>query len=163
TARINGQLALVALTISPALLLISLLYRLRLRRQWHEVKKFETSAFSVVQEALAARRVVKAFGQEEREAARLMCRSGEGVRARLLQRARGAIAFRDVSFAYEQGRPVLQRVAFDIDPGSRVGLVGATGAGKTTLISLLTRFYDPTDGQILLDGVDLRDYKLADL
>jgi ATP-binding cassette subfamily B protein len=84
--------------------------------------------------------------------------------ARSLSRASGAVAFREVSFAYRQGeRPVLRDVSFEVEPGSRVGISGATGAGKSTLMNLLTRFYDPTSGQILLDGVDLRDYKLADL
>jgi len=83
--------------------------------------------------------------------------------ARAVTRASGAVEFRDVSFAYGPDRPVLQDVAFAIAPGTRLGVIGATGAGKTTLISLLTRFYDPTAGQILLDGVDLRDYKLDDL
>jgi ATP-binding cassette subfamily B protein len=57
----------------------------------------------------------------------------------------------------------LHELSFEIAAGTRLGIVGTTGAGKTTLVSLLTRFYDPTAGQILLDGVDLRDYKLADL
>jgi len=83
--------------------------------------------------------------------------------ARPVTRATGAVEFRGVSFAYGPDRPVLQDVSFAIAPGTRLGVVGATGAGKTTLISLLTRFYDPTGGQILLDGVDLRDYKLEDL
>jgi ATP-binding cassette, subfamily B, bacterial len=83
--------------------------------------------------------------------------------ARPIARATGAVAFEGVSFAYGSDRPVLSDVSFTIEPGTRLGVVGATGAGKTTLISLLTRFYDPTAGRILLDGVDLRDYKLADL
>jgi ATP-binding cassette subfamily B protein len=83
--------------------------------------------------------------------------------ARPLARAAGAVSFRNVSFGYEQGRAVLQDVSFEIGPGTRLGIVGTTGAGKTTLISLLTRFYDPAAGQVLLDGVDLREYKLADL
>ena len=83
--------------------------------------------------------------------------------AQPIARATGAVAFEGVSFAYGPDRPVLNDVSFVIAPGTRLGVVGATGAGKTTLISLLSRFYDPTAGQILLDGVDLRDYKLADL
>jgi ATP-binding cassette subfamily B protein len=83
--------------------------------------------------------------------------------ARALDRAAGALAFRGVSFRYEPGRPVLQEVSFEIRPGTRLGIVGASGAGKTTLISLLSRFYDPTAGQLLLDGIDVRDYRLADL
>jgi ATP-binding cassette subfamily B protein len=58
---------------------------------------------------------------------------------------------------------VLRDVSFELEAGARVGIAGATGAGKTTLVSLLTRFYDPTSGRILLDGVDLREYRIADL
>ena len=83
--------------------------------------------------------------------------------ARPLARAWGAMAFRNVSFAYDQNRPVLQDISFEIDSGTCLGIAGATGAGKTTLVNLLTRFYDPTVGEILLDGTDLRDYRLADL
>ena len=83
--------------------------------------------------------------------------------ARPLSRADGAVVFRNVSFAYDQGHPILQDISFAVPGGTRVGIAGETGAGKSTLVSLLTRFYDPTAGQILLDGVDVRDYKLADL
>jgi ATP-binding cassette subfamily B protein len=83
--------------------------------------------------------------------------------ARHLQRAEGAISFRKVCFAYPHNPPVLHDVSIHIEPGTCVGIEGTTGAGKTTLLSLLTRFYDPTAGEILLDGVDLRDYRLADL
>ncbi len=257
TARLDWQLALVALTITPILYVLTRVYRRRLRRQSREVKRIETSALGVVQEVLAAIRVVKAFGQEEREQARFVRHSSEGVRARIhltfveggfgllvgfvtalgtaavlylgvrhvqlglltlgslllimgylaqlytplktmsrkaaslqshlagaerafavldeapdvperpkarpLVRAAGAIVFRSVSFTYGQDQPVLQHISFEVPAGSRLGIAGATGAGKTTLMSLLTRFYDPTEGQILLDGVDLRDYQLADL
>ena len=257
TARIQWQLAAVGLAVSPALFLVSRAYRRRMRRQSREVKKFESSALAVVHEVLGAARVVKAFGQEDREGERFMHRSNEGMRARLrlvfseggygllvalitvasmgavlfigvrgiraqtltlgsfmmvwgylaqlyaplktiskkaatlqmhlagaerafalldespdvverpnarpLTRARGAMDFRNVSFAYENNRPVLQNISLAIEPGTSLGIAGATGAGKTTLVNLLTRFYDPTAGQILLDGVDLRDYKLADL
>jgi ATP-binding cassette, subfamily B, bacterial len=74
------------------------------------------------------------------------------------------IEFRHVSFRYPGAEHcVLQNVSFTIRPGTTVALVGENGAGKTTLIKLLTRFYDPTEGAILLDGRDLRDYDLADL
>src|SRR6266576_2696037 len=257
TLRIDWQLALVALGVSPPLFMLSRLYRPRMRRQSRQVKKLESSALAVVQETLGALRVVKAFGQESRETDRFVHRSTEGVAARIrmalmegrygmlvgltsalgtaavfffgvrhvvagvlttgelwmalryldklyeplktiskkaagiqsylasaerafalldeqpevperpnarpIGRARGAVAFRHVSFAYGPDRPVLHDVSCDIAQGTRLGIVGATGAGKTTLISLLTRFYDPTEGQILLDDVDLREYKLADL
>ena len=68
-----------------------------------------------------------------------------------------------MDFAYNGGRPVLNDVSLEINAGTRVGIAGTSGAGKTTFLNLLTRFYDVTAGQILLDGVDLRDYRLADL
>jgi ATP-binding cassette, subfamily B, bacterial len=83
--------------------------------------------------------------------------------AKPLSRALGAITFRNVSFRYQDDPPVLHDVGFDVPSGTRVGLVGRTGAGKTTLVSLLARLHDVTSGQILLDGVDVRDYKLDDL
>src|SRR5207302_2217554 len=83
--------------------------------------------------------------------------------ARPLARAGGVIAFRNVSFAYGDARPVLHDISFDIGLGTRLGIAGASGAGKSTLINLLTRFYDPTEGEVRLDGVDLRDFKLEDL
>jgi len=257
TAWLNWRLALVGLVISPAIILVSRAYRRRLRRQSRDVKKMESSALSVVQEVLGAARVVKAFGQEEREGNRFVERSNEGMRARLRQvstagsygllvalitalgtaavlyigvqdvnsgrltlgnlllvmgylgqlyaplktiskkmasmqnnlvgaerafalldespevvekpgalplaRARGAMEFCHVSFGYEKEHPVLREVSFAVEPGACLGIVGTTGAGKTTLMNLLTRFYDPTSGKILLDDVDLRDYRLADL
>lgn len=257
TARIDWQLALVALAISPILVGLIRVYRQRLRNQSREVRRLETSALSVVQEVLTAIRVVRAFGQESREEKRFVDESTNGMRARLrlalgeggfglvvnmttsigtatilfigvlhvqsgvltlgdlllimsyvvqlyeplrtigrqsvtlqrslasaerafalldedpdvierpnsrpISRARGELAFRNVTFAYDGDRPVLHDVSFEIRAGTRLGIAGATGAGKTTLVNLLSRFYDPTSGQIVLDGVDLRDYKLADL
>jgi ATP-binding cassette subfamily B protein len=257
TARIDWQLALVAVAITPALFFINQYYRRRFRTRWREVRNLETSALSVVQEVLGALRVVKAFGQEQRERERFHRRSGQGMWARLrltmveggfgmqvslltvigtaavlfmgvrhvqsgvltlgellmvmgyltqlydplktlsrraanmqskltsaervfsmldgapdvlerpnarpLGRARGEIEFRGVSFGYSGDRLVLHDVTFEVPPGTRVGIAGPTGAGKTTLVSLLLRLYDPTEGRILLDGVDLRDYRLADL
>ena len=257
TARLDGQLALVALAVSPPLFLLSRVYRPRMRRRSRRVKQLESSALAMVQETLGALRVVKAFGQEGREKDRLVRRLSEGMAARIrlallgggfglliglvtslgvaavlligvghvragvltlgqllmvlsylgqlydplktmsrkvaglqsylasaervfdflderadvperpharpLGRAAGSVTFQGVSFAYGPSRPVLHDVSFAVQPGTRLGIVGASGAGKTTLISLLTRFYDPTRGEIWLDGVDLRDYKLADL
>jgi ATP-binding cassette subfamily B protein len=77
-------------------------------------------------------------------------------------RAPGHIVFDDVSFAYA-AEPVLRNVSFDVRPGERVGIVGATGAGKSTLISLLLRFYDVTGGRILIDGIDSRRMDLREL
>jgi len=257
TARIDWQLAAVALVVAPVLFVASWTYSPRLRSQWRRVKEVESSAFAVIEEVLAAVRVVKAFGQEDHEEERYFRHASASVgahiratyaeegfglmvsltttlgtaavifigirhvqtgaltlgalllvvsylaqlyaplqslsksaatlqaslasaerafalldevpdvverpNARSVLRASGVVAFHKVSFAYNGGAPVLCEASFDIKPGTRLGIMGMTGAGKTTLISLLTRFYDPTAGQILLDGVDLRDYKLVDL
>jgi ATP-binding cassette subfamily B protein len=256
--QVDLALGLVALAVSPLLFVTSRIYRRRLRRQSSEAKALESSALSVAQEVLAALRVVKAFGQEDREQERFVERSSQGMRARirlaflegafallvglvtalgtgavlfigirhvqsraltlgelllvmgyltqlyaplktvskkvadlqswlasaerafslldevqdvperpdarpLSHRASGALAFHDVSFAYADRFPVLRDLSFDIDPHTRLGIAGLTGSGKTTLVSLLVRFYDPTAGHVLLDGLDLRDHKLADL
>ena len=255
--KINWQLLLIGLSVSPILYLLSRSYRPRLRRQSREVKKLDSSTWRVVQEALTSVRVVKAFGQEDLERDRFVANSTTKLRARVrltfaeagfsvligmttaigsasalfigarlvnsgaltlgemllvmaylghlyeplkaiskkaaslqmamasaerafsvldrqpdvkervnavqLERAKGEIEFRDVGFSYAGDHPVLQDVSFTLRPGTRLGIAGTTGAGKTTLVSLLTRFYDPTGGQILLDGRDLQDYRLADL
>jgi ATP-binding cassette subfamily B protein len=83
--------------------------------------------------------------------------------ARPLRRAAGQFELRHVGFEYESGSPVLQDVSLVIPAGARLGIVGRTGAGKTTLVGLLMRFYDVTTGSILLDGIDIRDYRVADL
>ena len=72
---------------------------------------------------------------------------------------KGRITFENVTFGYLQDKPVLKHFDLDIAPGEKVAFVGATGAGKTTLASLLLRFYEPTQGRVLLDGVDIRKYK----
>jgi ABC-type multidrug transport system fused ATPase/permease subunit len=76
---------------------------------------------------------------------------------------RGAIAFAGVDFSYRPDRPVLHRLDLAIPAGQTVALVGATGAGKSTIAKLVTRFYDPTNGAVSLDGVDLRDLAERDL
>jgi ABC-type multidrug transport system fused ATPase/permease subunit len=76
---------------------------------------------------------------------------------------RGEIALRDVQFEYVPGRPVLPGLDLVIPAGQTVALVGTTGAGKTTIAKLLTRFYDPISGVVTLDGIDLRDVSQADL
>ncbi len=76
---------------------------------------------------------------------------------------RGRVEFRDVTFGYNPDRTVLEDVNFTVEPGSSVALVGPTGAGKTTVISLLTRFWEPASGEILLDGTDIRRHSVETL
>jgi ATP-binding cassette subfamily B protein len=256
-ARIDWSLALLALCVCPCLLVALGAVRRHLRRRSRHIKRLESGAMGVVTEVLSAIRVVKAFGQEDREQRRFASSSMEGLRARLrlllaeggfgilialvmaggtaavlyvgvlhvqsglitlgdlllvlgyvaqlysplktmsrkaarlqshlasaerafalldevpdvterpdavpLRRAAGAIELCDVTFAYDPQHPVLRSVSLKVPPGTGVGISGVTGAGKTTLVSLLSRFYDPTGGRLLLDGRDLRDYRLDDL
>ncbi len=256
-ALLSLEIAAVALAIAPLLFLATHVYGKRLRQRWRSVKKLESASLSVVQEALAAVRVVKAFGREEREESRFEEVSNRGIRenlavaraesvfgiviglttavgtaavlwigvrrvgaqamtvgdlllvmaylghmyeplktmskklaglqgslasaerafelldeakevaerpdARPLLRARGDVRFEGVAFSYDGGRPALEEIAFEVPAGARVGIAGHTGAGKTTLVSLLMRFYDPTSGAVRLDGADLRDWRLRDL
>ena len=256
-ARLDWQLCLVGVAVSPALFVLARLYRTSLRRRAHAAKHLESRAQGVVYEVLSALRVVKAFGQEDREQERFVGASRQGMQERIrlaveqgwlgllvglttaagtaatlfigtrhvlegtlllgelllimgylgqlyeplktisrkiaslqshlasaerafslldepndvpesprprrLTRARGAVVFDNVTFGYEPERPVLRDVSFAVGPGTRVGIAGRTGLGKSTTLHLLTRFFDPQAGSIRLDGVDLRDFKVADL
>ena len=256
-ARIDFQLSLVALAISPVLFALSLSCSGLVRRRSEEIKELDSTALSLIQEVLGSIRLVKAFGQENREQGRFIRHSSKrmsgqvrlsmmqavfnlligltiaggtaaalyiGVRhvrtglltvgsllmvmayiaqmygplqllstkttdlqawfvslgracmlldqspeiaesphALPLKRARGEFEFRGVSFSYDESGRGLRHVSFGVPAGSRVGIVGATGAGKSTLLNLLMRFYDPTEGAVLLDGIDVREYRIADL
>jgi ABC-type multidrug transport system fused ATPase/permease subunit len=83
--------------------------------------------------------------------------------AKEIERVAGAVSFQDVCFAYEPEHPILHRVSFSAEPGEVVAIVGPTGAGKTTMASLLIRFYDPGSGRVVLDGHDLRDLTVRTL
>src|SRR5512146_45861 len=256
-ARIDLHFALVAMAISPVLFALSLSCSRLVRRRSQEIKELDSAALSVIQDVLGSIRLVKAFGQENREQGRFVRHSSkrmsgqvqlsmmqavfnlligltiaggtaaalyigvrhvraglltvgsllmvmayiaqmygplqllstkatdlqawftslerafllldqapeiaESPRALPLARAQGNFEFRNVCFAYDQSGRGLHHVSFRIPAGARVGIVGVTGAGKTTLLNLLMRFYDPAEGQVLLDGVDIRDYRIADL
>jgi len=255
--RLNTELALIALAVSPALVLLAARFKSRLRAQYDEAKRLESSAMRVVQEVLATFRVVKAFGREDSEHQRFVRASDRSVRAnvrvswtdgllsllidavtaagtgavlyvgirnvesgaltlgallvvinylsrlyeplktvtrkvstiqnalasaqrsyeildqvpeitdrpgaRHIERARGAVELDQVAFSYDGRHVILEDITLTVPQGCRVGIAGQTGAGKTTLIGLLMRFYDPTSGEIRLDGVDLRDYRVSDL
>ncbi len=115
-----------------------------------------TTTFATLQQALAAANRSFALLEENPEVV-------EKRDAIAIEKTRGDVRFENVSFFYDEEQPVLSEISFDAPRGSRVGISGRTGSGKTTLISLLMRFYDPSAGRILLDGVDLRDYRLDDL
>jgi ATP-binding cassette subfamily B protein/subfamily B ATP-binding cassette protein MsbA len=78
-------------------------------------------------------------------------------------RVTGVVRFERVAFSYPDGTPVLYEIDFTASPGQMIALVGLTGAGKTTLVSLIPRFYDPTEGRVLVDGIDVRNYRLRSL
>jgi ATP-binding cassette subfamily B multidrug efflux pump len=90
-------------------------------------------------------------------------RSGPAARVADASRSAGAVVFENVSFAYRPDEPILSDLSFKISPGEHVALVGPTGSGKTTVIRLLCRLYEPQAGRILLDGVDIRELPLATL
>jgi len=87
----------------------------------------------------------------------------ERIDAKPLPSCRGEITFENVAFGYDPEAPVLKDVSFKITPGQLVGIVGTTGGGKSTVVSLIPRFYDPIGGRVLIDGVDLKELQLASL
>jgi ATP-binding cassette subfamily B protein len=257
SVRMDLKLAWIAMSIAPVLALLTRKCSSIVRRRSMTVKELDSSAIAVVQEVLASIRVVKAFGQHEREEARFVGHSGSRVRnqiklavvqgwfnlligltiaagsagvlyvgvrhvnrglltvgdllviiayiaqmyeplrlistrtadlqswivsvdrafdllqekteieeallPRALARATGDVEFRNVSFTYTNGRSGVRDVSLVIPHGSRVGVIGTTGAGKTTLIHMLMRFYDPNEGEVRLDGIVLKAYRIADL
>ncbi|MBW2065603.1 MAG: ABC transporter ATP-binding protein [Deltaproteobacteria bacterium] len=84
-------------------------------------------------------------------------------RPRVAEHNEGYIHFDRVSFAYQEGRPVLKEITFEVKPGEVVAIVGATGAGKTTVVNLIERFYDGYEGRISLDGIDIREWRQEEL
>ncbi|MBN1104022.1 MAG: ABC transporter ATP-binding protein [Deltaproteobacteria bacterium] len=112
--------------------------------------------YNIMQAAMASTERIFEFMDQREEIQ-------QPARPRQPTRMEGSLEFRDVSFGYQDGHPVLHGVSFRVRPGEMVAIVGPTGAGKTTLVGLIERFYDPLEGTILLDGVDLRLWSNRDL
>jgi ATP-binding cassette subfamily B protein/subfamily B ATP-binding cassette protein MsbA len=87
----------------------------------------------------------------------------DGPRTLARDEVRGAFDLDHVTFGYVPGQPVLRDITLRVEPGEMIAFVGATGAGKTTLVSLLARFYDPVEGRVLLDGIDVRTLNVRSL
>lgn len=107
--------------------------------------------FNTLQSALAgAERVFEVLDEKEEVNDKENCKK--------LNEVKGEVEFKDVSFGYNKENTVLHDINFRVDPGKSIAIVGATGSGKTTIVNLLTRFYEITEGSITIDGMDIRDY-----
>jgi subfamily B ATP-binding cassette protein MsbA len=254
---LNFDFALVAVGVTPFLLLFVTRFKKAVKNATHEVRKHQSDLVGVVQQGLESVRTVKAFGRQEMEEGRLQDVSMESVQAALKARRvksllspivsvtvslcvafvlwrgaglilsdamtigaltvflsylnkffkpvqdmakmtnviaqasvgleriqailetdtiipqkpdaldpgtlKGEIVFEHVAFAYDPAAPVLRDINLVIKPGQRIGVCGPTGGGKSTVLSLIPRFYDPTSGRVLIDGVNVTDYKLDQL
>jgi ABC-type multidrug transport system fused ATPase/permease subunit len=253
---LNWDFTLVAVAVTPLLLLLASRFKKAVKKSTHEVRKQQSNIVAVVQQDLESIRVVKAFGRQELEQETLQAVSNATVAAALkarqvkallspivsiivafcigfvlwrgsllilagwmtageltvflsylgsffkpvkdlasmnnsiaqtavaVERIRtildadailpekpdareqpigGEIVFDHVAFAYDESCPVLRDVSFTVNPGQMIGVVGPTGGGKSTIMSLIPRFYDPSAGKVLVDGIDVRDYRLQSL
>ncbi|MBN8249629.1 MAG: ABC transporter ATP-binding protein [Verrucomicrobia bacterium] len=254
---LNFDFALVAVGVTPFLLLFVARFKKSVKKATHEVRKHQSEIVAVLQQGLDSARTVKAYGREATEEQRLDVVSRETVEAALKARRvksllspivsitvacctafvlwrgaglilsdamtvgaltvflsylskffkpvqdlakmtnviaqaavglervqsilqadaiipekpeardpgplRGEIVFEHVAFAYDPAAPVLRDIQLRIAPGQRIGICGPTGGGKSTVLSLIPRFYDPTVGRVLIDGTDVRDFRLDGL
>jgi subfamily B ATP-binding cassette protein MsbA len=254
---LDWDFALIAVAVTPFLLLFVSRFNKAVKRATHEVRRYQSDIVAVAEQGLESMRVVKAFGRQDIEEERLGEASRETVEAALKARQvksvlspavavtvalctgfvlwrgtalvladvmtvgaltvfltylskffkpvqdlakmsntiaqtavgieriqiildaddilperadahkadglRGRIEVDHVAFAYDPKAPVLRDVSFTIEPGQMIGIVGPTGGGKSTVVSMIPRFYDPTGGTVRIDGVDLRDYDLQSL
>ena len=253
---IEWHFTIIAIGVIPILMYLTQVSSTKLKYQWTEVKKQESSAMSVLQETLFALRVVKAFSGENFQEEKFVRKSDRVLKSQIkvaytsasfdlvigiilsvatalfiylgatyvhrerislgelivvlaylvkvfgplqtlnkhfnnlqsslvsveraykiidkerdvfetphsipINKISGNIVFNNVYFGYEKGTPTLQNISFEVKQGQRVGIMGKTGSGKTSLINLLTRLYEPTDGSIVVDGRDIREYKVSD-
>jgi subfamily B ATP-binding cassette protein MsbA len=252
----NWDFTLIAVAVTPLMLLLASRFKKAVKKSTHEVRKQQSNIVAVVQQDLESIRVVKAFGRQELEQEELQVVSHATVAAALkarqvkallsplvsiivaccvgfvlwrgsllilagwmtageltvflsylgsffkpvkdlasmnnsiaqtavaVERIRqildadsilpekpdageqvihGEIVFDHVAFAYDESYPVLRDVSFTVNAGQMIGVVGPTGGGKSTIMSLIPRFYDPSAGKVLVDGIDVRDYRLRNL
>ncbi len=252
----NWDFTLIAVAVTPLMLLLASRFKKAVKKSTHEVRKQQSNIVAVVQQDLESIRVVTAFGRQELEQQELQAVSHATVAAALKARQvkallsplvsiivaccvgfvlwrgsllilagwmtageltvflsylssffkpvkdlasmnnsiaqtavaverirqildadailpekpdaaeqpiRGEIVFEHVAFAYDESCPVLRDVSFTVKPGQMIGVVGPTGGGKSTIMSLIPRFYDPSAGKVMVDGIDVRDYRLQAL
>ncbi len=114
------------------------------------------SITATLQSILAASERIFEFLNETKE-------TPDMIPAQTIKKVKGAVEFKDVNFSYDKKNPIIKNFSVKIEPGMKVAIVGPTGAGKTTLINLLMRFYDPDSGYITIDGVPTREMKRADV
>jgi ABC-type multidrug transport system fused ATPase/permease subunit len=148
----RGTSLIVAGTMTAGALTVYLAY---LKSFFKPVKDLASMTSTIAQTTVALERIETILSADEvmRECA-TPCNPG---------RVSGAVTFEHVAFGYDEANPVLRDVSFTIEPGEVVGIVGPTGSGKSTVLSLLPRFYDPAQGRVLIDGVDIAEYKLSAL
>lgn len=120
-------------------------------RQFSRPLNEVATIFNTLQSAMAgAERVFEVLDEKEEV--------GDVLNAEELRNPRGHVVFENVTFGYSKDVPILKNVSFEVKEGDSIALVGPTGAGKTTIVNLLTRFYDVTEGRIMIDGRDIREY-----
>jgi len=148
----KGTSLIIAGTMTAGALTVYLAY---LKKFFKPVKDLASMTSTVAQTGVALERIQAILSANE-----VIKERADAVDPR---HVRGAITFDRVTFGYGKDAPALHEVSFDIKPGQVVGIVGPTGAGKSTVLNLLPRFYDPLFGHVLIDGIDIADYKLATL
>lgn len=145
-AGVGGMLAVRDL-ITVGVIASFLSYSRQFARPLNEV----ANTFNTLQSAIASAERVFEILDEEEEAA-------DVAGAKVIENPQGNVVFDNVTFGYRSDVPILKNISFEARQGSTIALVGPTGAGKTTIVNLLARFYDVTDGRILIDGNDIREY-----
>src|SRR5439155_1659287 len=162
--RLDWVLTLIALAVVPLLFGAIVLLSRRITVLATDARIKESAVWAIAQRTIGAIRVIQAFTTEEEEHRRFVATSGASLAANLRLYTSQTVytAFVDVVVAAGTAA-VLWFGVTHVLAGEVVAIVGATGAGKTTLVSLVTRFYDPTAGRVLFDGIDVRDFQLKAL